>query len=109
MMDETRLREILPDVFTWHWFSERHGYDFNGYLFHHPSGNIAVDPVEIPDPVLDELARIGVARIAITNRNHTRDSRRLRERSAARVAIQTMCRFCSSAGRLDWPTARRSR
>src|SRR2546421_5780409 len=86
-MDETRLREILPDVFPWHCFSERHVYNFNGYLFHHPSGNIAVDPVEIPDPVLGELARLGVARIAITNRNHTRDSRRLRERSAARVAI----------------------
>jgi glyoxylase-like metal-dependent hydrolase (beta-lactamase superfamily II) len=86
-MDDTQLREILPDVFTWQWFSERHGYDFNGYLFRHPSGNVAVDPVEVPDPVLDELARLGVARIAITNRNHTRDSRRLRERSAARVAI----------------------
>ena len=86
-MAKPQLREILPDVFSWPWFSERHGYDFNGYLFRHPSGNVAVDPVEISDPVLDELAELGVARIAITNRNHTRDSRRLRERCAARVAI----------------------
>jgi glyoxylase-like metal-dependent hydrolase (beta-lactamase superfamily II) len=56
-------------------------------LFRDPSGNVAVDPVEIPDNVLDEQARLGVARIAITNRNHTRDSRRLRERCGARVAI----------------------
>ena len=86
-MPDPQLREILPDVFTWPWFSPRHGYDFNGYLFRDPAGNVAVDPVEIPDPVLDELAELGVARIAITNRNHTRDSSRLRERCAARLAI----------------------
>lgn len=86
-MPEPILREILPDVFTWPWFSERHGYDFNGYLFRHPSGNIAVDPVEMPETVLEELARLGVARIVITNRNHTRASRRLRDRTGARVAI----------------------
>jgi glyoxylase-like metal-dependent hydrolase (beta-lactamase superfamily II) len=81
------LREILPDVFTWPWFSARHGYHFNGYLFLHPSGNIAVDPVEMSDAVLDELGGIGVARIVVTNRNHTRQSHRLRSRTGARVAI----------------------
>jgi glyoxylase-like metal-dependent hydrolase (beta-lactamase superfamily II) len=86
-MAKPQLREILPDVFTWPWFSERHGYDFNGYLFRDPSGNVAVDPVEMTDDLLDEVARLGVARIAITNRNHTRSSGRLRERTAARVAI----------------------
>jgi glyoxylase-like metal-dependent hydrolase (beta-lactamase superfamily II) len=86
-MPTSRLREILPDVFTWPWFSERHGYDFNGYLFRHSSGNIAVDPVEMPDSVLGELATIGVATILITNRNHTRASRRLSEATGARVAI----------------------
>ena len=86
-MAKPQLRELLPDVFTWPWFSERHGYDFNGYLFRDPSGNVAVDPVEMTDDLLDEVARLGVARIAITNRNHTRASGRLRERCAARVAI----------------------
>ena len=86
-MAKPQLRELLPDVFTWPWFSERHGYDFNGYLFRDPSGNVAVDPVEMTDDLLDEVARLGVARIAITNRNHMRASGRLRERCAARVAI----------------------
>jgi len=81
------IRELLPGVLTWPWFSERHGYDFNGYLFRDPSGNVAVDPVEMPDAVLEELARLGVARIILTNRNHTRQSSRLRERTGARVAI----------------------
>jgi glyoxylase-like metal-dependent hydrolase (beta-lactamase superfamily II) len=86
-MPANSLREILPDVFTWPWFSERHGYDFNGYFFRHASGNVAVDPVEMPDDVLGELVELGVARVLITNRNHTRASRRLREATAARVLI----------------------
>jgi glyoxylase-like metal-dependent hydrolase (beta-lactamase superfamily II) len=81
------LREIVPDVFTWPWFSERHGYDFNGYLFRLPTGNLAVDPVEMPSGVLAELTKIGVSAILVTNRNHTRASRELREATATRVAI----------------------
>ncbi len=81
------LHELLPDVWTWPWFSERHGYDFNGYLFRHAGGNVVVDPVAMSDEILEELADIGVSRIFITNRNHTRASGRLRERTGARVAI----------------------
>jgi glyoxylase-like metal-dependent hydrolase (beta-lactamase superfamily II) len=86
-MPQSLLREIVPEVFTWSWFSERHGYDFNGYLFRHASGNLAVDPVEIPKGVLDELTAIGVSAILLTNRNHTRAGRELREATGARVAI----------------------
>jgi len=77
----------VPDVLTWPWFSERHGYDFNGYLVRHPAGNVCIDPVEMSDEVLEEIAREGVSRIVITNRNHTRASRRVRERTRAKVAI----------------------
>lgn len=86
-MASAELRELLPGVFTWPWWSERHGYDFNGYLFLHPTGNVAVDPVEAPARVLDELETVGVARILLTNRNHTRASAALRDRTGARVAI----------------------
>jgi glyoxylase-like metal-dependent hydrolase (beta-lactamase superfamily II) len=81
------LRELLPDVWTWPWFSDRHGYDFNGYLFRHAAGNLVVDPVEMPEALLEEFADIGVARILLTNRNHTRASAKLRDRTGARVAI----------------------
>ena len=84
---ERGLREILPGVFTWPWFSERHGYDFNGWLFIHATGNVAVDPVEMSPAVLDEIASFGVATIVITNRNHSRASARLRERTGAAVTI----------------------
>jgi len=26
------MREILNDIFSWSWYSEPHGYDFNGAL-----------------------------------------------------------------------------
>jgi glyoxylase-like metal-dependent hydrolase (beta-lactamase superfamily II) len=81
------MRELLPGVFTWPWFSERHGYDFNGYLVRTPEGNVCVDPVEMSDAVLDAIGREGVAFIALTNRNHTRASARVRERTGAPVAI----------------------
>lgn len=83
------MNELLPDVFTWSWFSERHGYDFNGYLLRAPGGNVCVDPVEMSDAVLDDIAREGVSLIVLTNRNHTRASNRVRDRTRATVAIHS--------------------
>jgi hypothetical protein len=39
------MNEIVPDVCTWPWFSEPHGYNFNGYLIRHADGNLCIDPV----------------------------------------------------------------
>jgi glyoxylase-like metal-dependent hydrolase (beta-lactamase superfamily II) len=80
------LSQIVPDVFTWTWFSERHGYDFNGHLIRSPGGNLCVDPAEMSDAILDELDAVGVRRILLTNRNHFRAAAKLAERTNARVA-----------------------
>ncbi len=81
------MRQLLPDVLTWSWFSEPHGYDFNGTLFVHEEGNLCVDPVPPSDDVLNQLEEQGVAQILITNRNHTRASNPVAERTGAQVAI----------------------
>ena len=81
------MREILPGILTWPWFSARHGYDFNGWLVRHPDGNLCIDPAEMTDDVLEELAREGVARVILTNRNHFRSSMRVKQRTGARIAI----------------------
>jgi glyoxylase-like metal-dependent hydrolase (beta-lactamase superfamily II) len=81
------MRELLPGVLTWPWFSERHGYDFNGTLVLHDDGNLCVDPVEPDDAMLDRLAEVGVARVLITNRNHVRAANSVRERTGASIAI----------------------
>src|SRR5260370_36492676 len=80
------MREILPGILTWPWFSQRHGYDFNGYLIRHSAGNVAVDPVELDDSVLGGLAREGGARVVLTNRNHYRAAAKLRDRTGPRTA-----------------------
>jgi glyoxylase-like metal-dependent hydrolase (beta-lactamase superfamily II) len=81
------VRELLPGVFTWPWFSERHGYDFNGTLVLHERGNLCIDPVEPDAATLDRLAEAGVAHVLITNRNHVRAANAVRERTGAAVAI----------------------
>jgi glyoxylase-like metal-dependent hydrolase (beta-lactamase superfamily II) len=81
------MREILPGVLTWPWFSERQGYDFNGYLLRLPGGNLCVDPVEMAGEVLDEIAALGVQRIVLTNRNHFHASMKVKDRTGAPIAI----------------------
>ncbi|MCH9051328.1 MAG: MBL fold metallo-hydrolase [Proteobacteria bacterium] len=81
------MREILNDIFTWPWFSEPHGYNFNGHLIRHAEGNLCIDPVEPGEEGLDEIARLGVARILLTNRNHSRAANEVRERTGARTSI----------------------
>lgn len=83
------MREFLPGVLSWSWFSEPHGYDFNGTLLLNAEGNLCVDPVDPTDEVLDRLAKEGVATILVTNRNHTRATNRVREYTGARVAIHS--------------------
>jgi glyoxylase-like metal-dependent hydrolase (beta-lactamase superfamily II) len=81
------MREILTGIFSWPWFSEPHGYNFNGHFIKHAGGNLCVDPVEPGDEDLEELARQGVAHILITNRNHSRAANKIRARTRARTAI----------------------
>lgn len=81
------MREIVKGIFTWPWFSEPHGYNFNGYLVRHESGNLCIDPVEPGDEVLEEIVQQGVSRILLTNRNHSRAANRVRERTEAKTSI----------------------
>ena len=65
------MDEIVTDVFTWAWFSEPHGYDFNGHLVRRAEGNLCIDPVQPTDACLAEIARMGAvkfcSRIATTH------------------------------------------
>lgn len=81
------MQERLPGIFTWSVLSEPHGYDFNGTVILHPEGNLCIDPVEPSAAVLDHLDRLGIARILVTNRNHTRGANAVRERTGARLAL----------------------
>jgi glyoxylase-like metal-dependent hydrolase (beta-lactamase superfamily II) len=81
------MNEIVSDVLTWAWFSEPHGYNFNGYLVRHPEGNLCIDPVPPSDADLADMVRMGVAKILLTNRNHSRAANVVRERTGAPTLI----------------------
>jgi glyoxylase-like metal-dependent hydrolase (beta-lactamase superfamily II) len=81
------MKEILADIFTWPWFSVPHGYNFNGYFIRHAGGNLCIDPVEPTENDFAELAGYGVARILLTNRNHSRAANKVRAHTGARTAI----------------------
>ena len=81
------MREILAGIFTWPWFSQPHGYNFNGHFIRHADGNLCIDPVEPSDEDLEELGNHGVARILLTNRNHSRAANKVRARTGSRTAI----------------------
>jgi glyoxylase-like metal-dependent hydrolase (beta-lactamase superfamily II) len=81
------MQEILPDIFTWSSFSEPHGYNFNGYLVRDAEGNLCIDPVLPGEDDLAEIERMGVAKVLLTNRNHTRGATTIRARTGAPVLI----------------------
>ena len=81
------METILGDVFTWSWFSEPHGYNFNSLVIPDLDGNICIDPVEPNDQVMRELVEMGVDCILLTNRNHVRAANRIREHTGARCYI----------------------
>jgi len=77
------MRELLPGVFTWPWFSEKFGYHFNGFWIE----RIVIDPVEMKDPTLLAIEKRGTDAIVLTNRNHFRAAERVRERTGAPVLV----------------------
>jgi len=81
------MQEILPGIHMWSWFSEPHGYNFNGYLIHDGGGNLCIDPVEPGDENLAALGRAGAANIILTNRNHSRAANAVRARTHAKTLI----------------------
>jgi len=81
------MNEIVSDILTWAWFSEPHGYNFNGYLVRHPEGNLCIDPVPPSDADVADIVRMGVAKILLTNRNHSRAANVVRERTGAPTLI----------------------
>ncbi len=81
------MQEIASDIFTWSWFSEPHGYDFNGHLIRHPEANLCIDPVNPSEKDLEAIVGIGVGRILLTNRNHLRAANLVRLRTGAKTAI----------------------
>lgn len=81
------MREIVAGIHMWSRLAQPQNYNFNGHLVAQPGGNLVIDPVEPEDEELERLVAMGVARIVLTNRNHSRAANQVRERTGAQVLI----------------------
>ena len=87
------MNEIIKDVYIWSVFSEEKKLNFNGYFIsaQHPLfGNVVIDPPPVSDLDLAQMETLGsVHQILITNRNHIRWSRELREKFDAEIRMNS--------------------
>jgi glyoxylase-like metal-dependent hydrolase (beta-lactamase superfamily II) len=75
------MKEILPGIYQWSWFSQEKGYDFNGHLVVTGAERVMIDPP--PMSVEDEawLQKQGpIACIILTNRDHVREAETYRKK-----------------------------
>lgn len=81
------MDEIVDGIRMWSRLAQPQNYDFNGFLVEHPDGALVIDPVEPEAADMQAIEAAGVARIVLTNRNHSRAANAVREATGAPVAI----------------------
>ncbi len=68
------MREILPGVHEWSWFSAEKQLNFNGHLVVAENHRVLIDPPPLSDDDRVEIARQGgPTAIVLTNRDHVRE------------------------------------
>lgn len=88
-----------PDLYGWSQFDTSRNIDFNSVLWVRAEGNVVVDPLPMSAHDYEHLQNLGGARyVILTNSDHVRDTRALRERTEAKV-------FAPAAEREQFPIA----
>lgn len=87
------MKQILPGIWQWSWFSQEKQLDFNGLFMTVGEHRVLVDPPPMTPDETAQIARGSVDYIVITNRDH--------EREAARYKAEFRCRVM--APELDAP------
>jgi len=82
------LRQILPGIWQWAWFSEEKQLDFNGHLLTVNEHRILVDPPPMAAEELSQARRGGqMDYILLTNRDHVRDAAALQKELHCQVWV----------------------
>lgn len=69
------MREVVPGVYEWSWFSDEKQINFNGHLVVEGRDRVLIDPPPMTEEDRAEIARQGgVTAIVLTNRDHVRES-----------------------------------
>ncbi|GJL53902.1 MAG: hypothetical protein NPIRA02_10340 [Nitrospirales bacterium] len=82
------MKQILPRIWQWSWFSEDKHMDFNGYLLATGEHRILVDPPPLT-PIEMTQVRQGesIDYIVVTNRDHEREAQMLQATLQCRLLI----------------------
>jgi len=82
------MKQVLPRVWQWSWFSEEKQIDFNGYLLDVGEHRILVDPPPLTSIEMTQL-RQGeqIDYIIVTNRDHEREAQTLKAELNCQVII----------------------
>ena len=82
------MKEILPGVHAWSWFSEKKGLDFNGLYIRSGQEAVVVDPPPFAGETARLMERLGAPRaVLLTNRDHARASAELAARFGIPIRI----------------------
>jgi len=74
------MKEILPGIYQWSWFSQEKGYDFNGHLVVAGTERVMIDPPPLSAEDGVWLQKLGpIAGIILTNRDHVREAEAYRK------------------------------
>ena len=69
------MKQLLPNIWQWSWYSEEKQLNFNGHLFAVGEHRILVDPPPMENHDLAQIRHAGkVDYIVITNRDHDREA-----------------------------------
>jgi glyoxylase-like metal-dependent hydrolase (beta-lactamase superfamily II) len=69
------VREVVPGVYEWSWFSDEKRINFNGHLVIEGSDRVLIDPPPMTEADRADIERRGgVTAIVLTNRDHVRES-----------------------------------
>jgi len=75
------MKEILPGIYQWSWFSQEKGYDFNGHLVVAGAERVMIDPPAMSAEDEVWLQKQGpIAGIVLTNRDHVREAEAYRKK-----------------------------
>ncbi len=82
------MRQVLPGIWQWSWFSEEKQLNFNGHLLSIGEHRVLVDPPPMSSEDKSQCQRAGaIDYILITNRDHAREAAVLRTELSCQVYV----------------------
>jgi glyoxylase-like metal-dependent hydrolase (beta-lactamase superfamily II) len=82
------MKQLLPGIWQWSWFSEEKQLDFNGLFLTVGEHRILVDPPPMTAEVKTEIKRRGpVDYLVLTNRDHEREAAACRTEFGCKVMV----------------------